>query len=95
MATLVPGLESDFSTVTSTSQLFTVTLAQDQYAVITCDVDCYVRQGANPTAAAADGSILVMAGQSIPINGDSGPKVAIIRKGGADGVATMTRAVLV
>lgn len=50
---------------------------------------CWIKQGENPTASAAAGSMYVAAGEVINIKGEHGAKLAVIRNS-ADGVATLT-----
>lgn len=87
----VPTTSSDRKTVTVASQQFDTTLASGEFFVMTSTVSCYIAQGANPTASAADGSTIISAGQSVLIEGDLGAKLAIIRIGSSDGEATLTR----
>jgi hypothetical protein len=90
------GANSDYQAVTSTSaELAGTTMVAAGLYVLTCDVDCYVKQGAAPTASAADGSMLVPAGMPLLIDGAQGAKLAVIRKGSADGVCTLQRMALV
>lgn len=87
---------SDFQGVTDTSaELAGTTMVVTGLYVFTCDVDCYVKQGATPTAAAADGSMLVPAGMPLLIDGAQGAELAVIRKGSSDGVCTLQRVALV
>lgn len=79
---------SDRQTVTSSSVQFDTTMTVKQLFIYTCDTDSYIKQGANPTASAADGSMFVPAGLPIVIDGFQGAKLATIRKS-ADGVATL------
>lgn len=95
MSFLVPTPFSDRTTVTSTSQVFSQSMVAGEYYVLTSDIACYILQGAAPTASAADLNTYVAAGQSVPIDGGIGTKLAIIRVGSSDGVATLTRAKLV
>lgn len=66
-------------------------MASGEYYVVTSTVGAYILQGSNPTAAAADNNTYIAAGQSILIDARCGAKLAIIREGGSDGAATMTR----
>lgn len=85
---------SAFLAVTDTSQQFgqiaSADLAATDVAVFTCDTDCYIAQGANPTASGADGSQLIPAGQPVLIDGAQGAKLAVIRKA-VTGVATLQK----
>lgn len=87
---------SDFQAVVTGSAEFagTTMTATDLY-VFTCDIDCYVKQGAAPTAAASDGSMFVPAGMPLLIDGAQGAKLAVLRAGASDGVATMQKVALV
>lgn len=52
---------------------------------------CYIAQGTNPTASAADGSIFVPAGLPVLIDAAGGIKLAVIRSA-ADGFASLAPA---
>lgn len=92
MPNIVPTTNSDRSTVTAASQQFSFSMAAGQMYVLTSSIACYILQGSNPTAAAADGSTYVAANESVLIYGGLGAKLAIIRAGSSDGEATLTRA---
>lgn len=86
---------SDFLAVGATEADTSLTLTAADLYVLTCDIDCYFKQGAAPVAAeAADGSMYVPAGMPILIDGAQGAKVSLIRKGSSDGVATLQKMVL-
>lgn len=95
MPTFVPTPFSDRTTVTAASQQFSQTMVAGEYYVLTSSIGCYILQGSNPTASAADLNTYIAAGQSVPIDGSIGAKLAIIRAGASDGEATLTRAKLV
>ena len=82
---------SVFSTITVAAQQFALTMGTNEYWELTASVPCYIAQSANPTAAGANGSELVLAAGVKLIEGASGAKISIIRVGAVDGVATMTR----
>ncbi len=88
----VPTTTSDRSTVTASSQQFSPTMVNGEFWILTSSIACYILQGSNPTAAAADGSTYVAAGESVIISGQLGAKLAIIRAGSSDGEATLTKA---
>ena len=81
---------SDTSTVTIASAQFTPTMVAGQVWLFLSNTDCYISQGANPTAAAADGNMFVPARMAVEIEGDLGAKLAVIRDT-ADGRASLTR----
>lgn len=84
-----------YKAVTGTSGEINGTgLAVTELAVFTCDVDCYIAQGAAPTAAPADGSMFVPAGMPILIDGLQGAKVAVVAKS-TTGVCTLAKLVIV
>lgn len=85
---------SDFKAVVAGSTDFDTVLAAGDWAVFTCDVDCYIEQGDTPTAAASDGSMFVPAGLPILIDGSQGDTLAVARKA-TDGVATLQMMTLV
>jgi len=84
----------DFKAVAAAAVTFDPTLAVGELWILTASTNCYIAQGAAPTASAADGSTYVHAGQQVLIDGDLGAKVSIIRVT-ADGVATLTKAKMV
>lgn len=87
---------SDFqAVVTAAAELAGTTMVATGLYVFTCDVDCYVKQGAAPTASAADGSMLVPAGMPLLIDGAQGAELSVMRKGSVDGVATLQRMAVV
>ncbi len=81
---------SDFKTVVVTPTTFDTTMVAGETFLFTCDTDCYIAQGSNPTASAADGSLFVPAKEPILIDGSQGAKLSVIRKT-ADGVATLQK----
>lgn len=89
-AMLVPtAATSDYQAVTASSvELAGTTMVVTGLYVFTADVDCYVKQGAAPTAAAADGSMFVPAGMPLLIDGLQGAKLAVIAKS-TTGVCTL------
>ena len=81
---------SDFKVVAAAETDFDTTLTATGVYLFTCDIDCYIKQGAAPVAASAgDGSLFVPAGIPVVIDGAQGAKVSVIRKGSSDGVATL------
>lgn len=95
MSALVPILNSatlsKFSTVTATSAVIGLVLAAGQLYVFNASTDCYVMQGATPTAAASNGSWFVKAGSPMVVDGNQGAGLAVVRLA-ADGVCTLARA---
>ena len=93
-AYLVPvaGASTHLS-VTDVSAEFDVDLGATETFLFTCDTDCYVAQGAAPTAAAADGSMVIPARQPIVIDGAEGARVAVVRVATAEdpNVATLQK----
>jgi len=84
---------SDYKAVASAETDFDTTMAAGEYYLLTCDVDCFIKQGAAPLAAsAADGSMFVPAGMAVLIEGALGAKLSIIRSN-VDGIATLQRVV--
>jgi hypothetical protein len=80
---------SDYSTVTSSSQQFSLPLVKGVQYVLQAETDLFWRaDSSNPTAAAADNSHFLARGAVAYIAG-SGFKVAVIRKD-ADGIATLS-----
>ncbi len=82
---------SDRKTVTGSSAQFDTSMAAGEFYVFTTSVAAYIAQGSNPTADAADGSVLIGKGQSCMIDGRLGAKLAV-KRATEDGEATLTRA---
>lgn len=82
---------ADSSTVTASSQQFgTITaMAVGQFFLFISSTNCWIKQGLNPTATAADGSMFVTANTPVFLRGDDGVKLAVIRDA-ADGTASLT-----
>ncbi len=82
---------SDSSTVTVSSQQFgtIVAMAPGQFFAFVSSTACWIKQAADPTASAADGSMFVPAGVIVMIDGTNGVKLAVIRDA-ADGKASLT-----
>lgn len=78
-----------FSTVTASSQQLGA-MTDNRY-LFASTVNCWILQGANPTATAADGSMFVPANTQIVIWGGMGAKLAVLRDGGSDGKCSLTR----
>lgn len=85
--------------VAGSSVRTTVTVASQQISLadpagfyqFTTTVACYVAQGANPTASAANGSQIVGPNESLIVSAAQGAKLAVIRIGAVDGEATLTK----
>lgn len=90
---LVPlAASSDYQACIVTSAEFAGTpMVNGEAYLYTCSVASYIKQGATPTAAAADGSMYVPADFPVFIDGGEGAKLALIRVGGSDGVATLQK----
>lgn len=82
---------SDSQAVTSSAASMSPVMATNQIWMFTCSTNCWISQGAAPTAAAADGSMFVPAGAIIMIDGGLGVALSVIRDT-ADGKASLTRA---
>lgn len=83
---------SDSTAVTAASATFTPTMIATEMWLFVSTTNCWIAQGAAPTAAAADGNMFVTANTVIVINGTAGAKLAVIRDT-ADGRASLTRVV--
>lgn len=83
---------SDSTTVTIASATFTPTMTDTDMWLFACNTDCWIAQGAAPTAAVADANMFVPANTVVVINGRAGAKLAVIRDA-VDGRASLTRAV--
>lgn len=69
---------SQYKAVTNISQQISGLVAGKTYR-LTVDAPCYVNQGANPTASAGNGSVLVTQySEGLIIQGADGAKLAII-----------------
>lgn len=74
----------------SSAQNSTISMATDGNYLFVSDVSCYLKQGANPTASSADGSMLVPAGVPLLLQGRNGAKIAVIQSGGSGGNCSLT-----
>jgi hypothetical protein len=68
----------------------TLSMAADGTYLFLSDCSCYLKQGATPTASAADGSMLVAAGVGLLLQGRNGAKIAVIQSGAAGGNCSLT-----
>lgn len=59
-------------------------------AVVTPTVDCFVRQGSNPTALADGTDLFLVGGVAYRLNFPTGVRLALITAGGASGTAYIT-----
>jgi len=82
---------ADFQNITGTAVTFDTVMAAGEYWVFTPSVACYIKQGAAPTASAADGSTLVAAGETVMLDGALGAKLSAIQVS-SSGTGTLTRA---
>lgn len=81
---------SDVQAVTITAATMTPAFATTETWMFVSSTDCYIAQGAAPTATAADGSMFVPAGVIITLSGKAGAKVSVIRAT-VDGTCSLTR----
>jgi hypothetical protein len=81
---------SDSQAVTVAAATMSPTMTSSDTWLFTCSTNCWIAQGAAPTAAAADGSMFVPANVLIVISGRCGAKLSVIRDT-ADGKASLTR----
>jgi hypothetical protein len=75
------GFNSDFVAFTTTTQFAGVgaTMAAGQLFCFTATVDCWIAQGANPTATKGAGSMFVQKGVQVVIDGSQGAKLAVLQ----------------
>ena len=81
---------SDSQAVGAVSAQFTPTMTADEVWMFISTTNCWIAQGANPTAAAADGNMFVPANVFVMISGRAGAKLAVIQAS-AGGTASLTR----
>jgi hypothetical protein len=82
---------SDNTAVTASSgQNSTIAMVATGTYLFLSDVSCYLAQGANPTASAADGSMLVPAGVGILLRGSAGAKIAVIASSASTGNCSLS-----
>ena len=84
-------LLSETENVTAVSAAYAMALAPGRYYVFVSSTACWIKQGAAPTASAADGSMYVPAGVVVVLSGNDGVALAVIRDA-ADGKASLTPA---
>ncbi len=77
-----------YSTVLVGAAEITDTLTTGKLYVFTSTTNCWIAQGAAPTASAAAGSMFVPAGVAVLLNGGFGAAVSVIRNT-ADGACTI------
>ncbi len=85
----VDTANSLFSTVLVGAQALATALETGKEYVFTSTTNCWIAQGATPTASAAAGSMFVPAGIPVILNGGRGVGVSVIRNT-ADGSCTLT-----
>ncbi len=81
---------SDSQAVTVAAATMTPTMTKQETWIFVSSTNCWIAQGAAPTAVAADGNMFVPAGAVITISGKSGAKLSVIRDT-ADGKCSLTR----
>jgi hypothetical protein len=81
---------SDSQAVGAASAQFSPTMEADQVWMFISTTNCWIAQGTNPTAAAADGNMFVPANVFVMIDGGVGAKLAVIQAS-AGGTASLTR----
>ncbi len=84
---------SDVKSVTNVAAQFDAEMGLGQWWMFSSTTACFIAQGANPTASAADGSVAVAAGQVVMLLGTHGAKLSVVRQS-ADGVASLCKAQL-
>ena len=75
--------QTDFTAVAGTSATFGATLLSGSVYVFAASTDCWIAQGASPTAAKAAGSMFVAKGQQVLLDGSQGPKLAVVQDAAA------------
>ena len=86
------GYASDFLAFTVSAQFTGIgaSMVAGQLFAFTSAVDCWIAQGANPTASKAVGSMFVQKGVQILIDGAQGGKLAVVQDVGG-GNASLVR----
>jgi len=85
---------SEFIAVEAGDNLFDAEMEPGEVWLFIPTIACYIKQGdENVVAAAASGSMLVGAGEVVHIDPgfEQGQRLSVIRAGGSDGSATLTR----
>lgn len=80
---------SDVTAVTSTAATSGRTMLAGVVYAFVSSTDCFIAQGATPTATAADGSMFVPSRTVVYLAGDNGAALSVIRDT-ADGKASLT-----
>lgn len=80
---------SDVTAVTVTAATSGLAMQAGVTYRFVANTDCFIKQGASPTATAADGSMFVPARDVVYLSGDNGAALSIIRDS-ADGKASLT-----
>lgn len=90
MALLVPVTElSDVTAVAATAATSGLTMLAGVLYRFVANTDCFIKQGATPTATAADASMFVPSRVEVVLSGNNGAALSIIRDT-ADGKASLT-----
>jgi len=82
---------SDSQAVGAVAATMAPTMTASERWLFVANTDCYIKQGAAPTATAGDGSMFVPAGVFVVISGLGGAKLSVIQAS-AGGTASLTRA---
>lgn len=94
MALVVPvASRSDVTAVGAVAATSGLTMDAGFFYLFVSNTDCFIAQGATPTATAADASMFVPSRTPIILAGSSGAALSIIRDT-ADGKASLTPAQL-
>lgn len=94
MALIVPvASRSDVTAVGAVAATSGLTMAAGFYYLFVSNTDCFIAQGASPTATASDASMFVPSRTPIVLAGSNGAALSIIRDT-ADGKASLTPAQL-
>ncbi len=80
---------SDLTAIGAAAATFALSMEPGLCYLFVANTDCFVLQGANPTATAADGSMFVPSRSAVVLSGDNGAKLSVIRDT-ADGKASLT-----
>lgn len=74
----------------TTSMAVATTIVQTQLYSFVANADCWIAQGAAPTATAGSASLFVKAGTYVELDPKFGVKLAVIQDGASTGKATLT-----
>lgn len=88
----ISAATADVAALGAASVQFALAMDASELYLFASSGACWIKQGANPTASAAAGSLFVPANVVVTIDGALGAKLAVIQDGAATGKASLALA---